>query len=147
MVLTDQGANAPGLQWISWTPPPRRVIKANFDAEIWEDGQVTIGCVLRDNTGKLLLIAGFLGCSNVVNEAELGGAWEAIKLTGEYFPGFLLWLEGGAISVIQDLKGTSATNRPSVILEDARWLFITLEVFRISHTYREGNQCADWFTK
>ena len=119
MVLTDRGANAPGLQWISWTSPSRRVIKANFDAAIWEVGQATIGCVLRDDIGKLLLVAGFLGCYNIVNEAELRGAWEAIKLTREYFPRFSFWLEGDAISVIQDLKGTSATNRLSVILEDA----------------------------
>ena len=77
-----------------WTPPPHRVIKANFDAAIWEDGQATIGCVLRDDTGKLLLVAGFQGFYNAVNEAELRGLWEAIKLTREHFPRCPLWLEG-----------------------------------------------------
>ena len=93
-------ANVPGMSWICWIPPPRLVIKANFDATIWDDGRATIGYVLRDDTCSLLLVAGFQGFYNAVNESELRDAWEAIKLTREHFPGCPLWQEGDTLSVI-----------------------------------------------
>jgi len=30
---------------------------------------------------------------------------------------------------------------------NSRWLLATVEVYNVSHIYREGNGCADWVTK
>ena len=99
---------------------------------------------MRNATGKLLLVVGFPCDCCEVDEAESRGAWEAIRLMKEHFPCFPLWLEGDALSVTQKLLARSSSQADSVLLEDARGLLATLEVFKISYTYREGTRiiCA-----
>jgi len=36
---------------------------------------------------------------------------------------------------------------PSVLIEDAQSMLRSLEFFKISHVFREGDYCADWVTK
>jgi len=100
--------------WTCWIPPPSGVIKANFDAAVWDDGRPTAGCILRDNIGEVLLAAGFVWEGRIVDVVELRGTWEAIRLPLEFFPGRTVWLEGDALSVIQALKEGSS-NKERVV--------------------------------
>ena len=79
-VAMELSGGAVGGRWICWTPPPDGVIKANFDATIWDNGRATAGCILRDSTDEVLLVAGFVWDGRLVEAAELRGAWEAIRL-------------------------------------------------------------------
>ena len=74
-------------------------------------------------------------------------AWETIRLTKERFVECKLWLEGDANSVITELQVWHDVAKPSVMLEDARRMLMGMEVYRITHIYREGNKCADLMTK
>jgi len=52
---------------------------------------------MRNNAGELLLVAGYQCNNNLVEAAELRGAWEAQWLARDYFPGRSPWLEGNAL--------------------------------------------------
>jgi len=77
------------------------------------------------------------------------GAWEAIRLSQLYFLGKSIWLEGDALYllVIQDLIAISRSLEPSVLLEDTIGMIGIMEIHKITHTHREGNQCADWLMR
>ena len=53
--------------------PPADIIKANFDAAVWEDGSATVGCVFKNKAGHILLAAGFECIYESVEEAEIVG--------------------------------------------------------------------------
>ena len=77
-------------------------------------------CVVRDNAGKLLLAAGWVGEYREISEAELRVAWESLRLMLLHLNGYYAWLEGDALSVvIQDLSMSPRSQNPSVLLEDA----------------------------
>ena len=66
---------------------PVDIIKANFDATVWEDGSITMGCVFRNEAGHILLAIGFECIYESVEEAEMKAAWETIRLMKERFAG------------------------------------------------------------
>ena len=133
-------------KWIFWIPPPGSVIKANFDAAVWDTSHAVVGSVLRNARGELLA-AGFLFDYSAVDAAEARGAWEAIRLNCQYFSDWMIWFEGDAYSVVQSLQVSSCDPAQSVLIKDARGWLASMEVYKISHIHREGNQCADWITK
>ena len=116
-------------QWVAgsgycWIPPPTHVIKANFDASVWDVGQVTVGCVFRNDQGKLLLIAGFLCEYSLVDEAETEGSVGSFE-TNECSLSCECYLVEG--KVIHELKECDSDSEPS----DARGMLSKLDVFSI----------------
>ena len=135
-----------GSEWVCWVPPPPNVLKANFDAASWEDSRSSAACVVRDHAGTLLLAAGFLCDRMAIEDAEMRTAWETIHLLRAYYPDSQVWVEEDALAIIQCLHASDTPQGCSMLLEDARWMLSELHVYQVSHTYREGNQCADWIT-
>ena len=79
--LQAQGScGSAGSERVCWVPPLRNVLKANFDAASWENGNSSVACVVRDHTGALLLAAGFQCDNNSSEETETRAAWETIYL-------------------------------------------------------------------
>ena len=102
---------------------------------------------MRDDAGRLLLAAGFLCEYLVIEEAELRAAWEAIRLLRFHYPGHSTWLEGDDFNVIRRLQVSNTHVDSSTLLADARELLRSMEIFKITHTYLEGNRYADWLTR
>ena len=50
------------------------------------------------------------------------------------------------LKVIQELTSPNITHMQSVFRVDARLMIGEMHIHNISHTHREGNQCADWLT-
>ena len=75
-VTMELSGGAARVRWICWPLPPVGVIKANFDAAIWDDGRATAGYILCNNTGDIL-VAGFVWERSIVDAAELRGTLEA----------------------------------------------------------------------
>ena len=113
---------------------------------VGEDGAATMACVVRNETGQLLIAAGWSGVYLTAEETELRAAWEIIRLIKEKFSGDKVWLEGDAIEVIKKLKDQGTEANASILLEHARRLMHGLDLYRISHTSQERNKCADWKT-
>ena len=94
--------------------------QANFDVAVWEDGGATISCVVRDYTGKLLLAAGKkVDCIGAF-EAECRAARETLCLLQAQFYNEGVWIEGDALSVIEEMIASKPQSNPSVLLEDSR---------------------------
>ena len=100
---------------------------------------------MRNEAGELLVAV--FPCDNLIEEVELRGALEALRLMGEHFPEQSLWFEDDVISLIQKLKAHCSSFEHSVLLQDARWMLTRMTVYYISHTLREVNQCAKRVTK
>ena len=133
--------------WVCWIPPPQEVIKANFDAAVWEDGKATLACVVRNYTSSILLVDGWLCESLDIFEAETRAAWESVRLLRSCLQNQWVWVEGDSLAVVQGLKTESCQLGTSTLLEDARRLLQNMKVHDISHTYREGNHCTDQVMK
>ena len=103
-----------------WVPLPINILKANFDAASWENGCSSAACVVRDHTEALLLAAGFLCYSNLIEEAKMRVVWETIRLLYAYYPDRQVWVEGDAQSVIQGLRVSETPQDCSLILKELR---------------------------
>ena len=65
----------------------------------------------------------------------------------EKFSGYMLWLEGDSSSVVTELKVRNAAVYSSILLEGARRMLMGMEVYNITHMFRESNRRADWLTR
>ena len=123
------------------------MIKLNFDVTVWGEGFSTVACVARDETDKLIPAAGFLGDHGTDIESEMQGMLEALRLYQMHLSNKALWVERDALEVIEGLHGISCALEPSVLLVDAWRMLRGMDVYKISHSYREGNRCAHWITR
>ena len=115
----------------------------HFDAPVWEDGEATMGRVVRDCTGRLLLAAGWKGQYSVIGKAETRAAQEALRVLHMQYPERSCWVEGDAMIVIQELNQLVFPTDLPVLLEDAHMMIQSLDVYKSSHTLREGNKCTE----
>ena len=101
-----------------------------------------MSCVIRDEAGKLLIVAGSFCDVSTVEEAKM----RAIRLLKLHGSGCGVWLEGDSLTVIQKLKVSDSDVDDSSLLLDAKRMLRSSELFKVSHTYRKGNKGADWTT-
>ncbi|XP_017436117.1 DExH-box ATP-dependent RNA helicase DExH6 isoform X4 [Vigna angularis] len=146
--------------WVGWSFPEVGWIKANVDGSYkLEEHLTSCGGVFRDHTGSwcfgftLNLGTFCFGSSDPTSndfsvQSELWGVLTALKLAKEKKIS-QLWIESDSVDAVDCVLNKRAEKHdlytPLVqsILEliEGNWKV------RISHSYREGNQVADWLSK
>lgn len=41
---------------VCWLPPTPNYVKVNFDGSVWQDKSTSIGCVIRNERGRVVLV-------------------------------------------------------------------------------------------
>ncbi|KAK6934581.1 Ribonuclease H domain [Dillenia turbinata] len=129
--------------WVSWNPPKGGIIKINTDGSVNPDGHAAAGGVLRNDKGDWL--AGFSMnvdmCSVIA--AELWGVKDGLQLAIERGPKDIE-LEVDSLVVFSLLRDNSNLDHPvSALIRCCQSLMTVANVVEFSHTFREGNRCAD----
>ncbi|XP_043696555.1 uncharacterized protein LOC122647132 [Telopea speciosissima] len=105
------------FRWLPTRPP---WVKINFDGSLKpEVGYGSAGFVCRDDLGSVIWAQSWRLKGTTVPMAELRGAWEGLRC--------------------------AHSSGQNLLLDIGQWRQ-QLEGFIASHTYREGNQPADWVT-
>lgn len=145
-LLTDHLPGTSKVQMqIHWLPPHAGSLKLNTDgAAKGIDGSAGCGGLVRDETGRW--VAGFtrnLG-SCTAFKAEAWGLLDGLRLVKKLNL-TNVWVECDSNAVIQlvlsDKVGGEGTYS---IMAEIRKLLTEDRFMNLTHTYREGNRCADW---
>ena len=129
---------------IRWVPPPRDLVKINFDGAVFaSENKAGIGVVLRNSSS--LVIASWsqiLPQAYSVEEIEALAAAKALSFAAEIGVSRAV-LEGDSLVVIKALSDESVSLAPfGLLVEDVKVLFQCFSQLLYSHTKREGNSVA-----
>ncbi|XP_073062068.1 uncharacterized protein [Primulina eburnea] len=127
---------------VRWLRPPFSCFKLNVDGSSrGNPGDSSVGGVVRDHSGRVLLsFSEFIGAGSTIR-AELWAVWRGLILCSDlsFFP---LWIEVDSQISIQILRSRQCrwgldhiVSRILVLLRG--------RMVHISHIYREGNSVAD----
>ena len=126
-----------------WQVPEAGVIKINVDGAFKENGDVSIGVVIRNSTGSVLLTA-WRVISNAANaeEVELLACREGVLLAAEWSPSPSI-LESDCLSAVNLLRKPSDQRSSSTfIVQETTEAARGLPSFRVHHIKREQNGVA-----
>uniref|UniRef100_A0A7N2MU32 Reverse transcriptase domain-containing protein n=1 Tax=Quercus lobata TaxID=97700 RepID=A0A7N2MU32_QUELO len=145
----SQGRRATHTAQSHWRPPPREVVKVNFDGATCSQEKTSgVGVVVRDMNGLVLA-----SCAKRIHQSvkamEIEAMAAATALTFAKDLGFQrLILEGDSLEVIQALLERTETLTPTgLLLEDVRSLSQNFDLLLYSHTKRDGNAVAHSLAK
>ncbi|XP_042968074.1 uncharacterized protein LOC122301061 [Carya illinoinensis] len=134
---------------VRWKAPRERVVKINWDAAYdSKSKRMGIGVVVRDAEGEVLVSLCKTSLHSVsVAATEADALWRALILCTELNIGEAI-LEGDALSIIQAVCSREERwEWHGQRLEDIRELIRRRPLWRVIHTYREGNLVAGFFSK
>ena len=129
---------------VKWTPPPKPVYKANFDAALFEHlGLAGLGVVFRDSGGNIIAaLSQKIKLSQTVELAEALAAKRAVTFAAELSI-FKVMVEGDCMRVVRALNGHgSCLTMFGHVIEETRRLGSCLELYSFHHVKREGNKLA-----
>ena len=145
----SQGRRATHTAQSHWRPPPREVVKVNFDGATCSlEKSSGVGVVVRDMNGLVLA-----SCAKRIHQSvkavEIEAMAAATALSFAKDLGFQrLILEGDSLEVIQALLERTETLTPTgLLLEDVRSLSQNFDLLLYSHTKRDGNAVAHSLAK
>lgn len=129
-----------------WWQPEEGWIKLNSDgASRGEDNQVGCGGLLRDSTETWVL--GYTRKFGVCNaiQVEAWGMWIGVNLARQRDITKLV-VESDSKTPVDMMYNSTEDDRnhPTLIRRIRKLLACNWET-KITHTWREGNTCADWF--
>ena len=127
-----------------WLPPPPGWFKLNFDgASRANPGILGIGCIINDSDGTWIVKRAKPIPPTSNNLAELEAVSEGIKLCIKLGLSKIV-IEGDSQIVINALRRRSTPNWVlNSKLEEILNSMEKLEIYQLSHIYREGNTKAD----
>ncbi|CAL1393582.1 unnamed protein product [Linum trigynum] len=130
---------------ISWKPPPPKWVPLNTDGFVHTDTNHAAACgLLRDHTGCCLAaVASNLGMCTITR-AELRGVVEGLQLAWN-LEHHRIRVDLDSQCAVQLLSSPDASDHQhaTIIHRFSELLRLDWEV-TIHHTYREGNNCADF---
>ncbi|XP_077244506.1 uncharacterized protein LOC143884688 isoform X4 [Tasmannia lanceolata] len=131
---------------VPWSAPPTGWLKLNTDGTFkLNPSRSGCGGLIRDSAAGF--VAGF--CKQLYpvdnNVAEVLGVLHGLEFVSNHFPPVPIWIESDSLIVVNAISGQcsipeewrSDISRIKCLLADREW--------KISHIFREGNRCADWF--
>ena len=124
--------------------PPPRWYKLNFDgASHGNPGQSGIGCIINNEKGKWIIKRAKNINPTSNNLAEIEALQEGIKLCHKIGLTKVI-IEGDSQIVLNTLRKRSTPNWVlNSKLEEILSLIDKLEVYQITHIFRQGNQIAN----
>ncbi|TVU20600.1 hypothetical protein EJB05_36814, partial [Eragrostis curvula] len=131
------------LVW--WTPPPFGWLKLNFDGSVYNDGsgRASIGGVIRDSTGRVVLSFAEKTEHSTVGIVEARALIRGLQLARGLGLGMPAVAEGDDLVLVQVLRGEDTQTRIPVAMQQE--IVAILRCFPgrdVRHVYREGNMVA-----
>nr|XP_023888394.1 uncharacterized protein LOC112000487 [Quercus suber] len=129
---------------VRWTPPPKTIFKANFDAAVFEHlGLARLVVVFRDSGGNIIAALSLkIKLPQMIELAEALAARRAVTLAAELSV-FKVMVEGDCMRVVQALNGHGrCLTMYGHVIEEIRRLGSCLEFCSFHHVKREGNKLA-----
>ncbi|RLN25696.1 hypothetical protein C2845_PM07G29720 [Panicum miliaceum] len=126
-----------------WQMPEAGVIKINVDGAFKENGDASIGVVIRDSAGSVLLTA-WRVISNAASaeEVELLACREGVSLAAEWSP-LPAILESDCLSAVNVLRKPSDQRSSSTfVIQETTEVAKGLPSFQVHHIKREQNGVA-----
>ncbi|KAF7827683.1 reverse transcriptase [Senna tora] len=134
---------------VQWTPPLEGWWKLNSDGACsGNPGPFAIGGIIRNQYGNWISgFSGFIGFGSAL-KAELWVISNGIKLASD-LGCTQLWIETDSLLACNLLIDQSLSNLHEYwnIISFCRSYLQKFSSFRLSHTFRQGNQCADQLAK
>ncbi|KAF7818437.1 reverse transcriptase [Senna tora] len=134
---------------VKWHPPNVGWWKLNCDGACSGNlGPFAIGGLIRDNLGNWVKgFSGFVGQGTAL-KAELWAIFSGTKLAFDLGCKFL-WIETDSLLACKLLLDSALTNLHEHwnLISSCRSILQKFSEFKVSHTFREGNQCADLLAK
>ncbi|KAL0904830.1 hypothetical protein M5K25_026985 [Dendrobium thyrsiflorum] len=131
---------------VKWCKPSYPFVKLNSDGSVGNSG-AGFGGIVRNHLGDFLFAyAGKADTSNVLTAELLGLLYGLISCSER---GFLnINIEVDAINLIQIFNRKDSMGNPGNFYTIRRINQLLISVnYTLSHIYREGNACADFFAK
>ncbi|OMO90214.1 Endonuclease/exonuclease/phosphatase [Corchorus olitorius] len=133
---------------IGWVPPPEGYIKINTNGSSqgnpWKAGA---GGIIRDSAGSFYVgFSRHLGVATSTS-AELWAIRDGLNIAKERGLRNIIVECDSKVAVQLISECFNSRHTYSAILNDCRYLMDLLNVRKIEHTYREGNDCADLLAK
>ncbi|KAF7834213.1 reverse transcriptase [Senna tora] len=130
---------------VKWNPPKFSWWKLNSDgACLGNPGPFAIGGIIRDHMGNWVKgFSGFVGQGTAL-KAELWAIVRGSNLALDLGYNFL-WIETDSLLACKLLLDTTLTNLHEHwnLISSCRSTLQRFSHFKVSHTFREGKQCAD----
>ncbi|KAF7821833.1 reverse transcriptase [Senna tora] len=134
---------------VKWSPPSFGWWKLNSDGACsGNPGPFAIGGLIRDHMGNW--VKGFLGFvgQGIALKAELWAIFSGTKLAFDLGCN-CLWIETDSLLACNLLLDTALSNLHEHwnLISSCRSVLQRFSEVKLSHTFREGNQCADLLAK
>ncbi|KAK1650889.1 hypothetical protein QYE76_068694 [Lolium multiflorum] len=136
----------PRTTTVQWQAPPDGCVKINFDGSMYYDGsgRASIGGVIRDCTGRVLVAFAKRTKPSSPGIAEAQALIHGLQLALRHFPGSWLLVEGDDLMLVKLLRGEDTERRiPLAMQEEIIMLLRRFPACEVNHIFREGNQVAD----
>ena len=142
--LTDPPSSSRITPLVSWIPPPAGCLKLNSDGSVHHLGNAAAGGLIRDDLGHW--IQGYSVNIGITSpfEAELWGLVHGLKVALSLnIPDLLVDLDSAAL-VDLFANPPSPHRATSNLMLEGRHLLSLFASVTFRHTFREGNQAADF---
>ncbi|XP_010677766.1 uncharacterized protein LOC104893369 [Beta vulgaris subsp. vulgaris] len=128
-----------------WSPPPTDVVKINFDGSKLSTGQASLGFVVRDHLGEVILAgSNALGCCTSILQAEAWGMLEAVRGSHSLNLSNVM-IEGDNLKVINAVnKIWHIPWEIDNINCDVGKELLKFNSVSVKHCFREANRAADF---
>ena len=132
---------------ITWTKPPERSVKINFDGSKLDSGEASYGFVIRNHKAEVLAVGNGNCGSNSVLHAEALGARQGVRKALEIGCSDII-IEGDNLCIINSLSGRwDCPWEIELIIADTKLDLIHFSSVHIRHIFREINTVADRVAK
>ena len=135
-------------QLVRWLPPSAGSFQLNVDGSVVTNpGRAGFGGLIRDDSGSWLTgFYGFISISSITH-AELVALKVGLQVAWDQGIHVLECASDSKLIVQFIFNGVSPCHRYAAIIHDIKMALARDWIVTLRHTYREGNQSADFLAK